>query len=108
MAGIGLANHQIAAALDMSRETLRQKCIENQQLALAIERGRAIGLNNIASRLYMKATKEDNTAAQMFFLERRGGWTKDKELESAPGLGPQQVENKWTVEVIQIDKKEDE
>lgn len=111
-AGIGLSNNQIAAALEMSKETLRLKCISHPELALAIERGRAIGINNVASRIYAKATEEDNLAAQMFFLERRGGWNKKEEIElSAPGGGPVELENKWTIEIIQPQlpgKKEEE
>ncbi len=107
-AGIGLSNAQIAAVLDMHRETLRTKCIENPELALAIEKGRAIGINNVASRLYAKATEEGNLVAQMFFLERKGDWRKDKELEPAPGGGPIELENKWTIEIIQPHVKDEE
>ena len=107
MAGIGLSNGQIAAALDMHRDTLRAKCAEHPELASAIMKGRAIGVNNVASKLYAKAVEEDNVAAQMYFLERKGGWTKEKAIKMEEDLGPQQLENNWTIEVVHVKKEED-
>ena len=106
---LGMGNEQIAFALGMHKETLRLKCKEFPQLALAIMTGRARGVNNIAQKIYFKAVEQDDLAAQMFYLDRRGGWNKESAADmSSPGGEPIELENKWTIEIIQPHIKSEE
>ncbi len=99
---LGMGNEQIAFALGMHKETLRLKCKEIPELALAIMKGRARGVNNIAQKIYFKALEQDDLQAQMFYLDRRGGWNKESAVDlSSPAGEPIELENKWTIEIIQ-------
>lgn len=108
-AAVGLTNDQIAALLKMHRNTLLSHCKENLDLACAIERGRAVGIQNVATKLYVKAVEKNNLMAQMFYLKTRAGWSEKTSLEiSGPGGDAIETENKWTIEIINPPKKEDE
>jgi hypothetical protein len=75
----GLSDNQIALALGIHRATLYRKRTAYSDFDYAIKRGRALGIADVASRLYESALAGDTVAA-IFYLKAKGKW-RDRHLE---------------------------
>lgn len=82
LAGLGLGIGGICQILGMSTHTFERRRHENPELAEAVEKGKAEANTKVAQSLYEQATEGKNTAAAIFWLKARAGWTdRDRELE---------------------------
>jgi len=93
MASLGIPNKVIAFNLGMAKGTLYEKLNSNPDFLSALNRGLAKGHEAVARALHvniMTGTEREpggSVKAQMFWLERKGGWIKTVELtgnESKP------------------------
>lgn len=82
LASRGLTHEQIAAALGISRSTLQARKAEGGQFALAIEKGQALGIEEVSNALFQNAIG-GNVTAQIFFLKARAKW-KDRHEDIDP------------------------
>lgn len=80
MAGLGLADRQIAAILDMNPDTLVEIKKRDPRVAPCIERGRAVMSDKIRESAYLSAL-QGNTAMQIFILKTREGFRETQRLE---------------------------
>ena len=74
MASLGLTDEQIAHQLGVCRQTLSEKKRDYPDIADAIRRGRASGIEEVADALKQKAQAGD-TSAMIFFLRSKAGWS---------------------------------
>ena len=86
LAGLGLYDYEIAAALGWSVDTFDRRKKDSADFAEALTRGRARAKAQVSNWLFENCRKGD-TKAQMFYLERRGGWNQIIGMESADGVG---------------------
>lgn len=77
----GLTNAQIAHHLGMGESTFYEKKNEFPEFSEACERGKAKGIQQVASALFEKALSGD-VRAMMFYLSRVAGWLENKPAES--------------------------
>ena len=89
LASRGLTMEQIAAALGICDRTLYRKKGTMSDLSEAIKRGKAKGVATVSNALFERAVQGD-VKAQMFYLERRGGWYNEGKLEVS-GMPPVQI-----------------
>ncbi len=83
LAGMGLSERQIAAAMDISNSTLtRKKHIE--QIGHALKKGRAKAVAAVSSKLFDNALEGKETSA-IFFLKNRDpeNWKDRQEVVTA-------------------------
>ena len=93
MSGMGITHVQMGAILGVDPKTLRKYC-RNE-----LDCGEVEATLLVAKNLFNQATKENNTAAMIFWMKARAGWSEKTRTElSGPDGGP--VENKWTVEFV--------
>ncbi len=104
LASKGLSQEQIAAALGISERTLRNRKAESAEFAEAIEKGRALGIEEVANALFENA-KAGNVTAQIFFLKAQAKW-KDKH-DADDGEGDEPTPVAVTVEVKSGRKRAD-
>lgn len=69
---------QIAAVLGISADTFRRIKRDNDSVDLALKRGRASVVANVAESLIKNATEKNNVLAQMFLLKCVGGWVESQ------------------------------
>lgn len=114
LAARGLSNTDIAAALGIGRTTLQYKKKESEQLEQAITRARARSVAMVSDRFFeiinakdgddYKFGEDARLNAMKFFLERRGGWTREsKIITSEEEEQPMHV----TIELVDASKDED-
>lgn len=85
LASLGLTDEQIAHQLGVCRQTLSEKKRDYPDIADAIRRGRASGIEEVADALKQKAQAGD-TSAMIFFLRSKAGWsdrTTEQEVAQA-------------------------
>ncbi len=80
LASLGLTQEQIAGCLGISERTLYNRKRESEELSIAIERGTARGIEQIANALFESALG-GNITAMIFFLKTRAGWSEKQYLE---------------------------
>lgn len=82
LASQGLTEAQIADALGIHRVTLIERKKDYSDFADAIKRGKARGIATVTNSL-MQQIMEGNTAAAIFYLKARAGWSdKPEEKET--------------------------
>lgn len=81
LAGQGLTDQQIADSLGISRRTLANRKKDSAQIAQAIKRGKAKGIETVTNALFHKITKERNTTAIIFYLKAQAGWKETQLIE---------------------------
>jgi hypothetical protein len=87
MARLGMTQAQIARALGVSTDTFERRKAESETLRMALERGRAKGVDLVAGALFESAMK-GNVRAQVFYLKAHAGWSETKHRPfSVPPLG---------------------
>lgn len=69
---------QIAAVLGISADTFRRIKRENKSVDLALKKGRASAVAQVAQSLIKNATEKNNVLAQIFFLKSAGGWVESQ------------------------------
>ena len=74
----GLTSEQIAECLGISKATLQRRNKDSEPFADAIKKGRAEGIRQVANSLFEQAIA-GNTAAAIFFLKTRAGWSEKAE-----------------------------
>jgi len=75
-----LSKKQIADFLGMSHVTL-QKCEERQEeVSVALKRGKASQIHQVAKSLAMKAI-DGNVTAAIFYLKSQAGWVEAQEAQ---------------------------
>lgn len=72
LAGV-LTQAQIADYFGMSERTLRQRLMDDPEVAAAYQMGRAKTIQDVATNLVMQA-KEGNMTAAIFYLKTQAGW----------------------------------
>jgi len=82
-----LTVEQIADFFGMSRRTLFQRMKEDEDVADAYRKGRAMAINDVAESLLNKA-KNGDTASMCFFLKCQAGWREKDTIEQ---LDPREV-----------------
>lgn len=83
----GLTQEQIANALGISERTLYERKKDSADFADAIKRGQSKGIAEVANVLFQKAITGE-TAAAIFFLKARAGWSEKQELQIEGGEKP--------------------
>lgn len=81
LAARGLTLEQIAVSLGIGVRTLSRHKRQEADLAEAIKRGREKGIATVANKLFESAM-DGNTAAMIFFLKARGGWSEKIDISS--------------------------
>ena len=76
----GLYRHQIADAMGWGNSTLYDKMKKYPEILVAIKRGSASAIAEVTNSLFVNATQNMNTTAQIFYLKCRAGWN-DKAAE---------------------------
>ena len=80
LAASGLYRMQIADALGWGSSTLYDKIKKYPEISVAIKRGAASAIAEVTNSLFVNATQNMNTTAQIFYLKCRAGWN-DKAAE---------------------------
>ena len=70
LARCGLSTDHIAVLLDYDRETFLQMSKRDHRIFEALERGRTLGIAEVARALHQSARSGTDTGAAKFFLER--------------------------------------
>ena len=81
LASRGLSLEQIAVSLGFNVRTLLRHKKQESELSEAIKRGREKGIATVANKLFESAMA-GNTAAMIFFLKARGGWSEKIDISS--------------------------
>ena len=93
MSGMGITHVQMSAIMGVDEKTIRKHCRKE------IDSGAVEATLKVAQNLFHQATEQNNTAAMIFWMKARAGWSEKTRTElSGPDGGP--VENKWTVEFV--------
>ena len=89
LAGMGLTREQIALCLGISETTLYDRQRESEEFAQAIKKGEAVGIQQVANKLFSKATVDGDTTSLIFYLKTRAGWkeTQVNEHRFPEGFG---------------------
>lgn len=90
LAARGLTVKKIAEALGVSEATIYKRQRDSEEFKAAIKKGRAKGEADIADTLF-EAAKAGNTAAMIFYLKARCGWSEKQEIEVSGDTGPKIV-----------------
>ena len=80
LSAIGLTKAQVASAIGWSRHLFTNRLLEIPELMEALEKGRAMGVKEVAHQLFVNATENNNVSAQIFFLKTRGGFKEEIDL----------------------------
>jgi len=78
LAAVGLNEGQVADALGISVETLSDRKKTSRDFLDALKRGKAKGVAKVSNALYEQAMS-GQTAAAIFFMKNRAGWTDRQE-----------------------------
>jgi len=76
MSGLGITLAQCAAIIGVSKKTIERRVKDQPELAVAIEKGKALALSEVAKTAYQLATSGKCYPMTMFFLKCRGGWSE--------------------------------
>lgn len=87
LAASGLTQHQIGAALGISRRTIARRLTEDEEFADAYEKGRA-GLCEEVANLLLDNARNGSVDACKFILDRRCDWQKNTKQELTVTPGP--------------------
>lgn len=87
LAKIGLTEAQMAASLGVSVPTFERRKKDDEQFLSTLKAGKADGITAVTNALHKGAVEGDKTAAQIFFLKNRAGWTDRQEVEHSGALG---------------------
>ena len=87
LAEIGLTEAQMAASLGVSTPTFERRKKVDQQFLSTLKAGKAAGISAVTNALHKGAVEGDKTAAQIFFLKNRGGWTDRQEVDVSGSVG---------------------
>jgi hypothetical protein len=79
LAQFGLNQHEIAAALGVSRLTIIRR-LEDPEYREAYERGKA-KLGAFAKKLIIESAKKGNTKAQLFLVQNASDWVQKKHVQ---------------------------
>jgi len=74
LAAQGLSDEQIAAALGINFKTLLRRKQRFEEFRAVMERGKALGIAQVANVLFQKATVDKDVTAMIFFLKCRAKW----------------------------------
>ena len=86
MAAFGLPVDQMCVITGMARQTLIAYCQED------IDRGRALGHQAVAGKLYDMAVSGENLSATQFYLKHKCGWKETTSIEFPDENGkPQRI-----------------
>ena len=91
MAGLGLTVPQMAALLGISKATFERRVKEDDALAEALEKGRALAANEITGKAFSMAASGNHPAMTMFWLKCRQGW-KETSVQQVTGANDGPVE----------------
>lgn len=86
-AQIGLSEQQIADSLGVSLATLGRRKKDDEEFAKVLKAGKAAGVRAVTNALWSGAVEGDKTAAQIFFLKNRGGWSDRQEVDVSGSVG---------------------
>jgi len=78
LAAVGLNESQVADALGISVATITARKKESRDFLDALKRGKAKGVAKVSNALYEQAMN-GQTAAAIFFMKNRAGWTDKAE-----------------------------
>lgn len=81
LSGMGLNRDQICAILDISRVVFDSRLKEDDQIHNAIERGRALALQNVMKTAYQLAVSGECPAMTMFYLKTRARWRESHHID---------------------------
>lgn len=100
LAAQGLTPEEIANSLDCSRTTLYRQMKSEEDVKLAIQRGRSKGMATITNALFQTA-KHGNVTAQIFYLKNRDPqqWRDRRALEVS-GQDGEPLDMNWTVTIV--------
>lgn len=82
LASQGLYEYQIAYCMGIAPETFSHKKKSHPELADAVNRGQARGVERVTRKLLEKADKGDMTAI-IFYLKCKGQWREAKEEDNS-------------------------
>lgn len=74
LAAQGLSDEQIAAVLGIDFKTLWRRKKRFAEFRAVMERGKALGITQVANVLFQKATVDKDVTAMIFFLKCRAKW----------------------------------
>ena len=93
MSAMGITHEQMSAIIGVDAKTLRKHCRKE------LDQGSIKATMKVAQNLFKQATEEGNTAAMIFWMKARAGWSEKTKTElSGPDGGP--VQKKHTVEFV--------
>jgi hypothetical protein len=99
MARIGLEPGQMAGRLGFTMPAFQAACRDFPENVGAMERGRAGGVEDMASALFQSAMIAGDVSAQKFYLEKKGGFTTPRDR-----AGPtSNANNEFLTEAAPID-----
>lgn len=98
MSAMGITHDQMSTILGVDAKTLRKRC--SKQLG----QGSIKATMKVAQNLFKQATEQGNTAAMIFWMKARAGWSEKTRTEIT-GADGGAVENKWTVEFVNPTRK---
>ena len=91
-----LTQDQIADYFGFTAKTLRNIMKRQPEVRTAYNRGKAMGIMNVANNLVVKAMDGDVNAAK-FYLSHQAGWSEKTKTEITGADGE---DLKWTIEVV--------
>lgn len=83
LAGLGLNHAQIAANFNITENTFTNYKKQNPDLVLAIEKGKAKAITNVARTAYEMAVSKEHPSMTQFWLKNRskGEWADKQTIE---------------------------
>lgn len=79
MSAMGIPQDQIAMVVGCDPKTLRKHCQKQ------LDEGSIKATFKVAQNLFRQATEENNTAAMIFWMKARAGWSERTEITGAGG-----------------------
>jgi predicted acetyltransferase len=79
MSAMGIPQEHIATVMDIDAKTLRKHC------GRELDHGSIKATYKVAQNLFRQATKDNNTAAMIFWMKVRAGWSERTEITGANG-----------------------
>lgn len=98
LAKLNLSGRSIAGSLGWPSSTFHAKCKQDKRLQLAVEQGRAQGVEEVAKGLYSNATDEKSVPAQSLYLKAADKWADKTEIEHT---GTVEHTHTWVMEVVE-------
>lgn len=75
MSAMGIRQDDMAKILDVDPKTLRKHCRKE------LDQGSIKATMKVAQSLFKQATEQDNTAAMIFWMKARAGWSEKTQTE---------------------------